>query len=134
MSRISLRSRTSRLAALAVTGAMVFGGATITAPAAEASTLYKCTRPAGTAPLLVKWSSQTEWVKYAQCQLNNAMVDADPLSSARVNLKVDGIFGDGTYASVKKFQGCMHITVDGKIGSNTWTALSYWNSRAGFVC
>ncbi|MBK8758732.1 MAG: peptidoglycan-binding protein [Actinomycetales bacterium] len=134
MARMSRRTRISRLAALGVAGAMIFGGTAVTAPAADASQIYTCVRPSGTAPLLVQGAANsTAWVKYAQCQLNNSMLDADPTSSA-VNLVVDGSFGSKTKASVVKFQNCVHINPDGKIGVNTWTALAYWNSRSGFAC
>ena len=35
----------------------------------------------------------------------------------------DGVFGETTYAAVKAFQKSRKLTVDGKIGKNTWTAL-----------
>jgi len=35
----------------------------------------------------------------------------------------DGVFGDTTLAAVKAFQKSRRLTVDGKIGKNTWTAL-----------
>ena len=132
MSRISLRSRTSRLAALAVTGAMVFGGTTMTAPAAQAVNYQTCVRPPGSAPLL-QLGSQSPWVAYAQCLINNSVLDADPLTAA-ADLVRDGKFGRFIDGGVRKFQGCAHITVDGKVGSNTWTALTYWAAQPNWLC
>jgi len=131
---MSLRSRTSRLAAVGVAGAMLFGGTAVTAPAADAAQIYYCARPSGTAPVLgYGRTNPSAWVKYAQCQLNNSMYDADPTSSA-INLVVDGIFGSKTNASVIRFQNCANLKPDGLIGVNTWNKLAEWNNKSGYVC
>ncbi|MFF8597146.1 peptidoglycan-binding protein [Streptomyces sp. NPDC015220] len=37
---------------------------------------------------------------------------------------VDGVFGSGTYNAVRAFQGWYGgLTIDGKVGTNTWAAL-----------
>jgi len=36
---------------------------------------------------------------------------------------VDGRFGDKTAERVRRFQANEHLTVDGQVGKNTWTAL-----------
>ncbi|MFI6150271.1 peptidoglycan-binding protein [Streptomyces sp. NPDC051109] len=36
---------------------------------------------------------------------------------------VDGQFGAGTESAVKRFQTAKHLTVDGKVGANTWSWL-----------
>ena len=59
MARMSRRTRISRLAALGVAGAMIFGGTAVTAPAADASQIYTCVRPSGTAPLLVQGAANS---------------------------------------------------------------------------
>jgi hypothetical protein len=38
----------------------------------------------------------------------------------------DGIFGSGTYSSVRSFQYKYGLTVDGKVGQNTWTKLRHY--------
>ena len=36
---------------------------------------------------------------------------------------IDGVFGDGTEAAVRQFQGIVNLAVDGVVGPNTWREL-----------
>ncbi|MFD8234626.1 peptidoglycan-binding protein [Streptomyces sp. NPDC059696] len=56
-------------------------------------------------------------VQQAQCYLNQA-IDA--------GLDVDGDFGRLTQAATREFQQCAGIVVDGRIGAQTWSFLSFW--------
>lgn len=56
-------------------------------------------------------------VRQAQCYLNEA-VDA--------GLDEDGDFGRQTRNAVRDFQRCAEIVVDGRIGAQTWSFLSFW--------
>lgn len=38
-------------------------------------------------------------------------------------VQVDGKFGSGTASAVRQFQTAANLTVDGKVGNNTWNAL-----------
>jgi peptidoglycan hydrolase-like protein with peptidoglycan-binding domain len=54
------------------------------------------------------------WVEYAQRALNQHL---------KINLKVDGDFGNATHAAVFKFQALKGLQRDGTIGNETWAAL-----------
>ncbi|WP_157852643.1 peptidoglycan-binding domain-containing protein [Streptomyces iakyrus] len=56
-------------------------------------------------------------VQQAQCYLNQA-IDA--------GLDVDGDFGRQTQSATRAFQQCAGIVVDGRIGAQTWSFLSFW--------
>ncbi|MFE9026516.1 peptidoglycan-binding protein [Streptomyces iakyrus] len=56
-------------------------------------------------------------VQQAQCYLNQA-IDA--------GLDVDGDFGRLTQSATRAFQSCAGIVVDGRIGAQTWSFLSFW--------
>ncbi|MFJ7334502.1 peptidoglycan-binding protein [Streptomyces sp. NPDC101116] len=56
-------------------------------------------------------------VQQAQCYLNQA-IDA--------GLDVDGEFGRITQSATRDFQQCAGIVVDGRIGAQTWSFLSFW--------
>ncbi|MEU3484767.1 peptidoglycan-binding domain-containing protein [Streptomyces massasporeus] len=56
-------------------------------------------------------------VQQAQCYLNQA-IDA--------GLDVDGDFGRLTQSATRAFQQCAGIVVDGRIGAQTWSFLSFW--------
>jgi len=56
-------------------------------------------------------------VQQAQCYLNQAM-DA--------GLDEDGDFGPVTQSATEDFQQCADIVVDGRIGAQTWSFLSFW--------
>ncbi|MEU4490557.1 peptidoglycan-binding domain-containing protein [Streptomyces purpurascens] len=56
-------------------------------------------------------------VQQAQCYLNHAI-------GAR--LDEDGDFGRVTQSVTEDFQRCAGIVVDGRIGSQTWSFLSFW--------
>ncbi|GHD52678.1 hypothetical protein GCM10010335_65420 [Streptomyces galbus] len=61
-------------------------------------------------------------VRQAQCYLNQA-IGAD--------LDEDGDFGRVTQAATKDFQRCADIVVDGIIGAQTWSFLSFWANAPG---
>lgn len=56
-------------------------------------------------------------VQQAQCYLNQA-VDA--------GLDEDGDFGRATRYATQDFQSCADIVVDGRIGAQSWSFLSFW--------
>lgn len=66
-------------------------------------------------------------VAQLQCYLNQA-VDA--------GIDEDGSFGGVTQSSVRDFQQCADITVDGRVGSQTWSFLAFWANSpdAPFSC
>lgn len=65
-------------------------------------------------------------VRQAQCYLNEA-IDAD--------LAEDGDYGPETRNAVRAFQQCAEIVVDGFIGAQTWSFLSFWaNDRDAPFC
>ncbi|GAA3572369.1 hypothetical protein GCM10022295_62620 [Streptomyces osmaniensis] len=74
----------------------------------------------------VKRGSSGVAVKQAQCYLNNSMTGKD--------LVQDGVFGPVTDAATRRFQGCADITVDGIIGAQTWSHLTFWANSSDFVC
>ena len=63
---------------------------------------------------LLKRGSRGELVKALQTRLNEQGYGAG---------NADGIFGSNTEKAVKALQGAAGLTVDGKVGKNTWTAL-----------
>ena len=65
-------------------------------------------------------------VRKAQCYLN--------LSMAGEKLAEDGQFGPVTDAATKRFQRCAGITMDGLIGSETWSYLVLWANSPAYVC
>ncbi|MFE7889648.1 peptidoglycan-binding protein [Streptomyces sp. NPDC057412] len=71
--------------------------------------------------------SQGRAVQQAQCYLN-AAIGAD--------LAEDGDFGRVTQNTTRFFQQCADITVDGRIGAQTWSFLAFWANRpdAPFDC
>ncbi|MFD8305230.1 peptidoglycan-binding protein [Streptomyces sp. NPDC059690] len=66
-------------------------------------------------------------VAQLQCYLNQA-IDA--------GIDEDGSFGGETLSTVRDFQECADITVDGRVGAQTWSFLSFWanSSDAPFSC
>ncbi|MET8677989.1 peptidoglycan-binding domain-containing protein [Streptomyces sp. NPDC004647] len=74
----------------------------------------------------LKRGSSGEAVKQAQCYLNLSM-DGDKLAE-------DGSFGPVTDAATRRFQKCADITVDGIIGAQTWSFLTYWANSTEYVC
>jgi len=65
--------------------------------------------------MIYKKGSKGEEVKKIQQALN--------LKVKGSSLKVDGIFGSGTYNTVRKFQKENELIVDGIVGPSTWDAL-----------
>ncbi|MFD5633621.1 peptidoglycan-binding protein [Streptomyces sp. NPDC127077] len=56
-------------------------------------------------------------VQQAQCYLNQAI---------GAGLDEDGNFGPVTRSATEDFQRCADIVVDGRIGAQTWSFLSFW--------
>lgn len=61
-------------------------------------------------------------VRQAQCYLNQAI---------GAGLDEDGDFGRLTQAATRDFQRCAAIVVDGRIGAQTWSFLSFWANAPG---
>ncbi|WP_405617089.1 peptidoglycan-binding protein [Streptomyces sp. NBC_00076] len=61
-------------------------------------------------------------VQQAQCYLNQAI---------GAGLDEDGDFGQLTQTATKSFQRCAGIVVDGLIGAQTWSFLSFWANSSG---
>ncbi|MGA5900126.1 peptidoglycan-binding domain-containing protein [Streptomyces venetus] len=61
-------------------------------------------------------------VQQAQCYMNQAI---------GAGLDEDGDFGPVTQSATKAFQRCAHIVVDGRIGAQTWSFLSFWANAPG---
>ncbi|MGP3926736.1 MULTISPECIES: peptidoglycan-binding domain-containing protein [unclassified Streptomyces] len=74
----------------------------------------------------LKIGAKGEAVKQAQCYLNFSL-DGEKLLE-------DGIFGPVTDAATKRFQKCADITIDGIIGAQTWSFLTFWANAPDFVC
>jgi peptidoglycan hydrolase-like protein with peptidoglycan-binding domain len=74
----------------------------------------------------VKRGSSGTAVRQAQCYLNNSLTGQ--------RLAEDGIFGPVTEAATRRFQQCADITVDGVIGAQTWSHLTFWANSPDFVC
>ncbi|WP_380285601.1 peptidoglycan-binding protein [Kitasatospora purpeofusca] len=74
----------------------------------------------------LKQGSSGEAVKQAQCYLGSSLTGEAIL--------VDGDFGPVTDAATRRFQKCANITVDGVIGAQTWSFLTFWSNSTGFVC
>ncbi|MFF0080032.1 peptidoglycan-binding protein [Streptomyces canus] len=71
--------------------------------------------------------SQGRAVQQAQCYLNEAI---------GTDLAEDGDFGRATRRTTRLFQECAEIAVDGRIGAQTWSFLSFWANQtdAPFDC
>lgn len=74
----------------------------------------------------IERGAQGAAVQQAQCYLN--------LTTADSHIPEDGDFGPVTEQAVKKFQGCAGITVDGLVGPETWSYLTFWASSPSFLC
>jgi hypothetical protein len=105
-------------------------GASATVPVVSTHIAHKLNHPANFAaqgpddicnytkrrPSLQQGSSGRA-VQQAQCYLNQA-IGAD--------LDEDGDFGRLTESATEDFQQCADIVVDGRIGAQTWSFLSFW--------
>jgi peptidoglycan hydrolase-like protein with peptidoglycan-binding domain len=65
---------------------------------------------------LIKIGDRGEWVTYCQNLLNARLFGAKAMW-------VDGDFGVTTDVAVRQFQAQRFLTVDGKVGDKTWSAL-----------
>lgn len=65
-------------------------------------------------------------VRQAQCYLNFSLTGKD--------LVEDGSFGPVTEAATRRFQQCADIVVDGVIGAQTWSFLTFWANSPDHVC
>ncbi|WP_354642150.1 peptidoglycan-binding domain-containing protein [Kitasatospora camelliae] len=74
----------------------------------------------------IKQGASGDAVKQAQCYLNSSLTGEQ--------LAVDGEFGPVTDAAVRRFQVCAKITIDGIVGAQTWSFLTFWSNSPGFVC
>ncbi|PPS67924.1 MULTISPECIES: peptidoglycan-binding domain-containing protein [Streptomyces] len=72
-------------------------------------------------PTLQRGSSGAA-VQQAQCYLNQAI---------GAGLDEDGDFGRLTQSATRDFQRCAGIVVDGRIGAQTWSFLSFWANAPG---
>ncbi|MER7482366.1 peptidoglycan-binding domain-containing protein [Streptomyces sp. NPDC126510] len=72
-------------------------------------------------PTLQRGSSGAA-VRQAQCYLNQAI---------GAGLDEDGDFGRVTQSATRAFQQCAGIVVDGRIGAQTWSFLSFWANAPG---
>jgi hypothetical protein len=105
-------------------------GTSATAAATSAQAEHKLKRPAilvaqgpddicdytNRRPSLSRGSSGAV-VQQAQCYLNQAI---------GAGLDEDGDFGPVTQSATEDFQRCARIVVDGRIGAQTWSFLSFW--------
>ncbi|MEU1290296.1 peptidoglycan-binding domain-containing protein [Kitasatospora sp. NPDC005856] len=94
------------------------------APAASAQASSRCNYTSSE-PFL-SYGDQSTAVKQLQCELYYSVRSS--------NLTRDGIFGDGTLADVKKFQGCVGLAKDGLVGPNTWAQLDKWTASSSYAC
>ena len=62
-----------------------------------------------------------------ECGINNAKGCVSPAS-----IDGSGKFGKATYETVRAFQGAQGLGVDGKVGPNTWTALTKYCCKTGY--
>ncbi|MDN0194618.1 peptidoglycan-binding domain-containing protein [Streptomyces sp. S.PNR 29] len=124
------------LASAAVAASLLFAGSTaIAAPQNRPTATAEAVRTVGpddvcgftkSRPALQRGSSGPA-VQQAQCYLNFA-IDA--------GLDEDGDFGRLTETATTQFQRCARIVVDGRIGAQTWSFLSFWANSPGapFAC
>ncbi|WP_330814349.1 peptidoglycan-binding domain-containing protein [Streptomyces asiaticus] len=114
----------TRLGVIATASALVVTGLLAAGPTASAAVLKQAT-PATAASDSCGYYSGTALtvrgntgprVHEIQCLLNG-------YSGYPVALDEDSNFGPATESGVRWLQACAHITVDGKVGVNTWNAL-----------
>ncbi|MFI5953294.1 peptidoglycan-binding protein [Cryptosporangium sp. NPDC051539] len=119
------RSTVGRLLALliSVLAALAVGGVLAT-PASAQLISNKCTYT-NSQPTLQRGSSGTA-VRQVQCELNYSMDN--------VEIAQDGSFGATTDSTVRRFQRCLGLPVDGIVGPNTWRQLNLWAWTGGLNC
>lgn len=69
----------------------------------------------------VQRGSKGRWVQVLQ----------EALLSKGYDLDIDGVFGSGTDAAVRRFQRANGLGVDGVVGPNTWARLGVDTSGRG---
>ena len=125
---MNIRQLTAALCSLAVTA----GGAVVLAAPAHASepeghcrySIYSPYLSIGDTDASAAQTSGDRPVSQAQCELNSVLDRS---------VTYDGIFGSRTQSAVEAFQGCAHLSQDGIIGPNTWSALDQWFDK-GWDC
>ena len=88
-------------------------------PAAPAAHVVGATPAVPALPLALSWPLTVQGSRGAR------VVDIQYLLNQRVHagLTTDGVFGPLTTAAVRRFQAAQHLTVDGKVGNQTWPKL-----------
>jgi peptidoglycan hydrolase-like protein with peptidoglycan-binding domain len=93
------------------------GAAAVVAPAGIATTEAAAAPPPHHA-------GQTTWPVVRQgARGERVRVIQSLLNQRGLRVAVDGAFGIATTNAVKTFQRSHHLTIDGRVGANTWTRL-----------
>ncbi|WP_051797176.1 peptidoglycan-binding domain-containing protein [Catenuloplanes japonicus] len=120
------RKAAGRGAALLVAGLATFALSGVVATPAQAAIISGRCEYTSSQPEVYRGSAGTA-VRQVQCELNYAM--------RNTNLDEDGDFGGLTDAAVRKFQRCVGIGVDGRVGPITWSHLNRWAAEpTAYAC